>query len=68
MSRSRRLRDLSGTPAFEQLTAELARAAVAAKGGKSLRRQAVEQAQRPVGAEPDNDAAAARPGSGSGSG
>ncbi|WP_406165767.1 hypothetical protein [Streptomyces sp. NBC_00996] len=58
------MRDLSGAPAFDQLTAELARAAVAVKGGKSPRRQAVEQVLRPVGEEPDDNREAARPGSG----
>ncbi|MGW3631877.1 hypothetical protein ACWD7F_17210 [Streptomyces sp. NPDC005122] len=64
MSRSRRLRDLSGAQAFEQLTAELARAAVVAKGGRSSRRQAIEKALHPVAAESDGNGEAAPPGSG----
>ncbi|MEU1532100.1 hypothetical protein [Streptomyces fagopyri] len=58
MSRSRRLRDLSGAPAFEQLTAELARAAMVAKGRKSPRRQTDEKALRPAAAKPDGSGGA----------
>ncbi|MFE5137060.1 hypothetical protein ACFRDV_05195 [Streptomyces fagopyri] len=59
MSRSRRLRDLSGAPAFEQLTAELARAAMVAKGRRPPRRQTIEKALRPAAAEPDDSGEAA---------
>lgn len=62
MSRSRRLRDLAGAPAFEQLTAELARAAVVAKGHKALGRQADGEAQSPVSTKSDGNEQAAPPG------
>ncbi|GHJ99746.1 hypothetical protein SY2F82_15440 [Streptomyces sp. Y2F8-2] len=65
MSRSRRLRDLSGAPAFDQLRAELARAADSVAGARPPRRKAIDTSLRPASAEPDEDGGeTAPPGSG----
>lgn len=50
MSRSRRLRDLSGPQAFDQLRAQLARAAAGVAREKVPRHEAVETAR----VEPDD--------------
>ncbi|MGW9026675.1 hypothetical protein ACWGQ5_21300 [Streptomyces sp. NPDC055722] len=60
MSRSRRLRDLSGELAFDQLRAELARAAMSVTGPKSARKKA-EETLRLMGAEPDDGLGEAAP-------
>ncbi|MEU6322905.1 hypothetical protein [Streptomyces sp. NPDC047009] len=53
MSRSRRLRELSGAAAYDQLQAQLARAAAGMARKKPLPRQGTEQTLRPAGPEPD---------------
>jgi hypothetical protein len=54
------LRDLSGELAFDQLRAELARAAMSVIGEKSPRKKA-EETLRPMGAEPDDGLGEAAP-------
>ncbi|MFJ8722920.1 MULTISPECIES: hypothetical protein [unclassified Streptomyces] len=48
------MRELSGAVAFDQLRAELARAAGLIAGDKPPRRKVAEEALRPPGAEPDD--------------